>query len=260
MMGSIVPFVMLAIFGFGGVKTSEQTTLLNRVHRALANPSDKKAWFIGFEKRVKPTDAQTARKIISMLKPNSRAYAELSFVQAYYGVDLPASLDRVQRPYTLWHRHVNQWVREYDFKVQQDYSDLRSNEMIVPILNLLYLKRYDPQILGRWLDLKLDGAWAEGNADEIGAFWQRHAGEMIRVAGLKPSRTKLLAENLYFLRLDFSDGKITYAKERRKLFAEIAPYIRDKNQQTAKAAQALQKAILKEEARYRRETTGTFLH
>ena len=258
MMGLIIPFVVLALFGVGGVETTSQTTFLNRVHRALANPSDKKAWFIGFEKRVKPADAQTARKIIPTLKPNSRAYAELSFVQAYYGVDLPASLDRVQRPYTLWHRHTKQWDQEYG-SVQEKYPDLRVNEMIVPILNLLYLKRHDPQILGRWLDLKLDGGWAEDNSSDLAEFWKRHAGEMIRIAGLKQSRVDLLAENLAFERLDASYGTVSYSADRRKLLAEIAPYKRSKNPQMAWAAKALQRAILKEEARSRREMLKTLL-
>lgn len=255
MMGSIIPLAVLALFGFGGVKASEQTTLLNRVHRALANPSDKKAWFTGFEKRVKPADAQTARRIIPTLKPNSRAYAELSFVQAYYGVDLPASLDRVQRPHKL---KENQWEQEYR-QAEENYPDLRHSEMIVPILNLLYLKRHDPQILGRWLDLDLNGAKAEQNSTEIEEFWKRHAGVMIRVAGLKPSRIKLLAENLAFERLDPSQSKAILLKEHQKLFAEIAFYKRDKNPQTARAAKALQRAILKVEARYRRQTDNNLL-
>ncbi len=239
----------ISFFGFGRIEKSPPPPLLKRVHRALSGASDKKAWFVRFEKQVTPADALASRKLIPTLKPNSLAFAELSFVQAYYGVDLPQSLDRVQRPYLLWRHKINQWGTEYAAANKADF-DLRSNDNVVLVLNLLYLKRYDPQILGRWLDLKLDGSWAENNSFELASFWQRHAGEMIRSASDKPSRVKRLAQLLAFERYGDCLTSADYRKERRRLFAEIAPSTRDKHRKTAQAASALEAALLKEEAHF----------
>ena len=252
-MSSGILFVLLAFFGFGRVEAPSDAAMLNRVHRALAAPNDKKAWFIRFEQLVKPADAQRARVLLPTLKPNSRAFAELSFVQAYYGVNLPASLDRVQRPILLGKSNYKQWEIEYR-EAEQSYPDIRMQEFFDFNLNLLYLKRHDPQILGRWLDLQIRGALAEANSSGLAEFWVRHKGEMIRVASLKSSRIKLLAKNLAFERFVDSDhaSNAYFLKKRRQFFAEVAPYTRDKNPKTAQAARALQQAFLQEEANYRK--------
>jgi hypothetical protein len=169
---------------------------LTNLHQVIEKRNDKKAWFVNFERQLPPSNIPTWQRLQRQFPAYSRQYAELSFALAYYGVDYDANLRRVIRPYLVWNAHNTQYIREYG----EDWMNgqLNSLEAVITALNLLYLKHHDVQSLSQWLGLRLDGAPAEMNADDLAELWKRHKTDLLRAASTSPARLQSLAEALYF--------------------------------------------------------------
>lgn len=183
-------------------RSSEDATALQRLHGLMAHSSDKKAWFVRFERELPASNIPTWQRLQKRVKPNNRTYVETAFALAYYGVDYDANLRRVQRPYLVWladadGRTADRYGKEYPNDSLAD-NNLNSWGGTSFALNLLYLKQHDLKSLGAWLDLKLDGAPSEENDDSLMELWQRHSLDMLHAAYGHPRRVETLAEMLWY--------------------------------------------------------------
>jgi hypothetical protein len=195
-----VTLALLAHTTFAPVADADQS-LISRLHKMLDQRSDKKAWFIKFERELPKSSIPIWKRLQKQSPPKSRTYAETSFAFAYYGVDYDANLRRMLRPYTMWHKSNNSQVQEYFRqypKNDSNYNDLNHWGNISEALNLLYLKHHDLKSLGAWLDLKLDAHPGEESADELASLWKRHKVDMLHAAYGHPKRIDNLAEALWF--------------------------------------------------------------
>jgi hypothetical protein len=176
-------------------------TALTHLHRLIAQRSDKRAWFVKFERELPASNISTWQRLQKQRPPNSRAYAETSFALAYYGIDYPANLRRVLRPYTVWYKDSrsnfksNEYTKEYP-PAGSDDNDLNEWDNVSDALNLLYLKHHNLKSLGAWLDLKLDGAPSEESDGELSDLWERHSIDMLHAAYEHRQRIANLAEAL----------------------------------------------------------------
>ncbi len=206
---------------------------LKRIDRAVSRMSDQKTAFVRFEKAATKADALRCRQLLPRLRPNSVYYADCAFVGAWYGLDYDANLQRITRPYRLWKTDWKRWEKEY----AQDY-DSRQTDMdsFYSLLNWLYLKHHDLKSLSVWEDLKLDGAPAECNDDELGELWKRHAPDMLLAAHRHPQRVKNLTGSLQFAY--FAGGEKT---ARTRLLADLTAYSHNKDPRIARTAAAMRR-------------------
>lgn len=183
----------------------QNTPVLQRLDKALAEPSDKKAWFVRFEQQCPPSDIGAWRRLQRNVAPNSKQYGELSFALAYYGKDYKANLLGVTRPYRFYNIGFDKYKQEYFGKKDYDYNwdkNWTGYGSTWFALNLLYLKHHDLTSLGFWLDQTLDGGPGEFNTDDLGSLWQRHKIDMLRAANGSPLRMHNLTDALL---LDYYD-------------------------------------------------------
>lgn len=239
----LAPLIALLI---GASAPTSNTPFLARVHHAVSEMSDRKAAFLRFEREIRPADARRCRALQASVRPNSQAYAELAFVQAYWGVDYDANLQRLLRPYRLWTRDTARWSREYPSLNALD-SSLTELYGIFHALNYLYLKHHDLKSLGLWLDLRLDGAPSEGNADELGALWQRHSSDMLRAAAFSPRRLENLADALEFSWM--TTGEPAQDRRlRREFIRSLLPLTRSADPRVVRTASRLRTLLRKPRA------------
>lgn len=239
----LAPLLALVI---GASAPSADSTFLARVHRAVARMSDRKAAFLRFEHEVRPADARRCRALQSSVRPNSQAYAELAFIQAYWGVDYETNLQRLLRPYRLWTHDINRWEREYPRFGASDRS-LTELSGVFHALNFLYLKHHELKSLGLWLDLRLDGGWAEESDDDLGELWQRHSTDMLRAAAHSPRRLENLAKALEYSRMSSGDAA-QERRLRREFLRSLQPLTQSTDVRVARTASRLRILLRKPRA------------
>ena len=213
---------------------------LAHIHHATSRLTDKKSAFLRFDKEVTLADAQQCRKLQHQVTVNSESYVELGFVQAYYGMDYAANLQRVLRPYRVWRTDNRRWVEEYSKKITP-WTDVEETPLI---LNLLYLRRHDLRSLGTWLDLGLDGASAEVSDDSLGELWKRHQRDMLAASDGHPRRIENLTTALMFNYVIADKEPSPYTRSKRRFAATLLPLLRSKDPRISRAAQALRKRII----------------
>ena len=241
--GEAVLLAPVLAFVIGASAPSNDAAFLARIHRAVAQMSDRKTAFVRFDREVRPADARRCRLLQSSVRPNSQAYADLAFVQAYWGVDYEANLQRLLRPYRLWTHDIQRWEREYPPRSGPD-SSLTKLYGVFHALNYLYLKHHDLKSLGLWLDLRLDGDWSEESDDELGELWQRHAADMLRAAAHSPRRLENLADALEYSRMNSVDSAQD-RRLRREFFRSLAPLTRSPDPPVARTASRLRTLLRK---------------
>lgn len=221
---TLLPAVALFALPLMRVKTvaapSKDKQTLYRLDATLNPLSDKKAWFVKVERQLPPSQIPIWQRLQKQVPANSKHYAELSFMLAYYGVDYKANLRRIIRPYQLSKQSYERVKKEYPDTEFWDIPWTGWGQTWWP-LNLLYLKHHDLTSLGFWLDQKLDGAPAEWNDDELGGLWDRHRTEMLRASSGSDIRLNNLAGSLTYAYV--GGGHLaTDKKEERKLLAELS--------------------------------------
>ncbi len=232
---------LLCALGCPGSRADRESdaAFLKRITVAVSRLNDKKASIIRFERTVTAADARRAQRAIGGVKPNGPAYADLSFVQAYYGLDYARNLTRLMRPYRLWRNDVEEWVRQYPAEQTSDTFD--GLEMISIALNYLYLKHHDSASLGAWLDMKLDGASAEVSADTLGELWSRHSRDLLKAATSK-ARQRNLASALNYSRVSDNSRDIERTNK-QNLLNELRQFQRDRSPAVAAHARSVIKAV-----------------
>ena len=211
--------------------SANDTAFLTRIDKAVSRMSDKKTAFLHFEKVVTKADAIRCNQLQAKVAPNSGYYADCAFVQAWYGIDYAANLQRITRPYRLWKTNSSRWEKEYTQANDNVSTDIDS---CYSLLNWLYLKHHDLKSLGAWEDLTLDGAPAEGSGDDLYELWDSHAKDMLRAAYGHPRRINNLAETLNWGHEEAGDKDHT-----KEEIADVRPYLRSKDKRVASAAQSL---------------------
>lgn len=171
--------ILLAYQLLPGRVVQSDTATLAHVRAAVKSLNDRKAAFVRFEQTLKPSDAATWQRLLGKVRANSKDYAALSFALAYYGIDYDRNLARLLRPYRIYSRDSARWAKEYPMRETSTLVDL---DFAWFSMNLLYLKHHDLKSLGAWLDLRLDGAYAEGSLQALAELWQRHETDMLRAA------------------------------------------------------------------------------
>jgi hypothetical protein len=201
--------------------TARERVFLAHIRQAVAHMTDKRASFVRFEQAVPESDAAFCGKLLLKVAPNSADYASCAFAQAYYGLDYDANLQRLLRPYRLWHSHIHKWEQEYPNSTMGTPTDL---DGVYSSLNWLYLKHHDLKSLGAWIDLRLDGAWAEGSDGELSDLWKRHKADMLKAASASTRRLENLHDALIF-----GDDGADERTIRRNLIADLKPYLHNKD-------------------------------
>lgn len=244
----LLPLITLLAMPLMRVKTvdsapSDKQTL-HRLDVTLNPLSDKKAWFAKVERELPPSQIPVWQRLQQQTPANSKHYAELSFILAYYGVDYEANLKRVTRPYQFYSRGYNYFKREYRGDWETEWTGYGETWFA---LNLLYLKQHDVQPLRLWLEQRLDGCPAEGSDDELGELWKRHQSDMLRAAYGSEVRLNNLAEALAF----------NYVYESRTaerlLLAQLSCWEHAANPQVAAVARQVYGKVKSEAAHWRRE-------
>ena len=198
----MLPIVLAAVcFAPRLVVADADTRTLRRLDKALAEPSDKKAWFVRFEQQCPASDIPAWRRLQRRAASNSKQYGELSFALAYYGTDYAANLRRITRPSRLHNASYKAYMQEYggpnhlDGGWEAEWTGW--GQTWLP-LNLLYLKHHDTASLQVWLDQAYDGCPAESSEDELSALWKRHKVDLLRAAGSSSPRAASLADALTY--------------------------------------------------------------
>lgn len=241
--------VLAALIAVSGSLSSGDKALLSRLHLAVGQLSDKRVAMRRFEQRAPRADIPHFRRLQLHVRPNSAAYAETSFVLAYHGVEYEANIRRLLRPYRLWRSSPGRWAREYTSEKEEQgegYLDqLTSLEGIPFALNLLYLKHHDLTSLGTWLDLRLDGAYAEGSHQELGELWKRHRVDMLKAAARSRARQGNLAAALSHTYCNTGAA----AQDRllkKKLLASVKPLTRAADPVVREAASGVYELVRRE--------------
>ena len=171
------------------------------------------------------------------LAQNSSEFANAAFVQAYYGVDYEANLHRILRPYRYFIGSEAVRMKEYpnDGGGGENIRDIGG---LYQALNWLYLKHHDLASLGYWEDLRLDGAPAEGNGEELVHLWQRHAPDMLKAALGHPQRIGNLLEAFRFNYQYENNSRSQYDFQLR-----LRPYLHSKDNRVKAGAQEMNQAL-----------------
>lgn len=257
-------FPIVLLLGFSlrlGLVTRPEDAALHRVREAVLHLDDKKSSFVHFERTLKPSEVTTWQRLLQRVPAYSENYAALSFALAYYGVDYDQNIRRLLRPYRMWQGDVKRWGKEYfDLQPREsiiDRDSLVDLDFVWFSMNLLYLKHHDLKSLRTWLDVELDGHWAEGCDESLGDLWKRHERDMLRAAAGSPDRLSHLAEALAFSYFpENTDAeRIAY----RSMIAELRHRTHDRQPQVALAARRLVPELQAWRHRSRREGLTSYL-
>ncbi len=100
---ALLAIPLTSVKGVAALANDKQA--LHRLDATLNPLSDKKAWFAKVERQLPPSQIPLWQRLQKQVSVNSKAYAELSFILAYYGVDYEANLRRIMRPYRFWQQN-----------------------------------------------------------------------------------------------------------------------------------------------------------
>jgi hypothetical protein len=238
-------FALLAV-GRPGPSILDRDTLA-QVAAAVKQMTDEKESFLRFNRELPRSGAPAWRRLQRCAAPNSEEYVALSFALAYYGIDYGANLERIMRPYRLWSRHIDRWVKEYNWPDDGNGTGVYYSEplfdlsSVYHLLNLQYLRHHDLDSLGRWLDMRLDGHWADESDTDLSSLWNRHEADMLRAVFGSPRRLKNLAAALDFDR--FCEGTRPARRAKRRFLAELRRRSHDRDRRVAVTTVKLARAL-----------------
>ena len=239
-----MPFsIMLALaLNAGDNLTSRENEVLAKVHQAIYKMeyNDKRHTKLAqFEREVRFVEAGTCKRLLSKVAPESNAYGDLSFVQAYYNVDFGDNLGRLLKPYKLWKDNPADFDKKYpSVKLTDTMTHL---DHLPSALAVLYLKRRDQKPLGDLLDLQLDGGPSKIKYYEVGLLWQKHAAEMLTITHHNAKRQDDLASALLFE--ESAGGKSNIKQAKARLIDSLARYKRNKEFRVSDSAKELSLSI-----------------
>ena len=216
----------------GSPPPAKDSAFLARIDRAVSRMSDEKTAFVQFDKAVTKADAIRCNQLLPRVKPNSVSYADCAFVQAWYGVDYDANIQRLLRPFHLWRVKPEQWKKEYP--QGDDIPFLVDKDNLYLALRYLYLKGHDLRSLGAWEDMPSAEDLLPPYSRDLRDLWDDHAADMLRAAYGHPQRIK----NLAYSFSSFS-GDPTSAYPFSEAVADARALRRSKDKRVAGAAQAL---------------------
>ena len=224
--------LFLVLAAPGAPLSASDTAFLTRIDKAVSRMSDRKTAFVRFEKTVTKADAIRCNQVLPHLKPNSVSYADCAFVQAWYGIDYAANIQRLLRPFHLWRVKPNQWKKEYP--QGNDIPFLVDKDSLYLALRYLYLKGHDLRSLSAWEDMPSDADLLPPYSRDLRDLWDDHAADMLRAAYGHPQRIK----NLAYSFSSFS-GDPTSEYPFSEAVADARALRRSKDKRVAGAAQAL---------------------
>jgi hypothetical protein len=152
-----------------------------------------------FERQWPPSNIAKWRRLQKELPTNSKYYANVTFILAYYGVDYERNLERLLKPYRDWRNQYRKPPSRSDGNVatSEAYDENSVDvEDIPPKLALLYQKHHDARSVGYLLDMRTDGALAEAQADALEHLWPENKATLLRSAFGSATRLHNLADML----------------------------------------------------------------
>ncbi len=239
----MTPELLLALSVMSGDHlTARENNLVAKIHSAISKQQyeDKKHTNLAqFEREVKFVEAGTSKRLLSKVKPTSNTYGELSFVQAYYGVDFGDNLGRLLKPYKLFKSDPAEFDKKYpSIKLSDTMTHL---DHLPSALAVLYLKRKDQKPLGDLLDLQLDGGPNKLKNYEVGLLWKRHAQEILSITHHNAKRQDDLATALLFN--ESAGGKDGIKDAKRRIIGSLTKYRYNKEFRVKNSSKELVEAV-----------------
>ena len=233
---------LLAMTLMSGDLTSNENNLVAKIHSAISKLQyeDKRHVKLAqFEREVKFVEAGTSKRLLSKVKQDSNTYGELSFVQAYYGIDFGDNLGRLLKPYKLFKSDPAEFDKKYPaVKLSDTMTHL---DHLPSALAVLYLKRKDQKPLGDLLDLQLDGGPNKLKNYEIGLLWKRHAAEILSITHKNQKRQDDLATALLFN--ESAGGKAGIKDAKRRIIASLTRFRYNKEFRVSNSSKELAQAV-----------------
>ena len=202
-MSSLV--VVLAVIGCAGapltqqLQSSSERDLLQRVHRYVTLTLDDKHPAAARLGLARSTTIREMQALQPKQRPNSRAFAELSFTLALLGHHVRANTERILRPYRLWRSSSMAWQREYSNNGDNGGYDIRHLDEIPALLAELIKRLKQPAVIRELLDLQgLDGAAAETASLSIYDGWKAQPEAVLKAVNGNSGRSRNLAEAIAF--------------------------------------------------------------